>query len=289
MLKLRFWIFIILLFIPASIIDALENKNNIDDSPFVIRVNDNLLTAKVKNVSLKKVLNEIANQIPVKIALFAPAEELLVANFSRLPIEKGLKQLFRNFNYALIYDRNKSKKGEPEIRKVIILSRKEESQNSMAESDSITFTRESSRESIMKSLKNKDSFIREDAVDALGSLRDESDIELLSGILFNDRDEDVRASAADALASIGTEEVIDSLNDALNDESVDVRVSATDALGDINGEAAIDALKKALHDEDEEVREAAVDALEWIGGDRAIQTIKDALSDYDEGENGITP
>ncbi len=281
-LKSIFWMYIILLLFIPLFSRGVSGNSKTNDSSFVIQVTDDLLTVKVEDILLKKVLMEIANQIPIKIVSFVPREEIIMVNFSRLPIEKGLKRLLRGFNYAFIYDPEEDKSNWSGIRKVIILSRKEESQNKMWESESITFTGETSLETLRKALNNKDPFIREDAVDALGALKDESSIELLTEVLLNDKDEDVRISAADSLGVIGSEVALDSLKEALKDEAVDVRISAAEALGNIGSGIAIDSLKEAMQDKDEEVRESAVEALGFIGGDRAIQALKAALSDENE-------
>ncbi len=130
MLKTVCLVYIILfLFIPISIsITAASGSEKSVNSSSVILVKDKLLTVNVKDIPLKKVLIEIANQEPITIVLFAPAEELIVADFSGLPVEKGLKRLLRDFNYTFIYDDSEKPKGsERKIKKIAILSRLGES------------------------------------------------------------------------------------------------------------------------------------------------------------------
>ncbi len=123
MLRFTYWTFIILfLFIPVFCSGAL-GKRKTDDSSSVIQAKDNLLTVNVKDIPLNKVLMEIANQVPIKIVLFTPAKEHLVANFSQLPMEEGLEQLLSNYNYVFIYGHENPKGVGREIRKAIILSR----------------------------------------------------------------------------------------------------------------------------------------------------------------------
>jgi type II secretory pathway component GspD/PulD (secretin) len=134
MLRFLYWTCITLfLFIPVFCTGVLGNKKTIDSSS-VIEAKDNLLTVNVKDVPLNKVLMEIANQVPIKIVLFTPAEEHLVANFSQLPMVQGLKQLLSDYNYVFIYGRENPKGGGHEISKVIILSCTKSLDNNIAKS-----------------------------------------------------------------------------------------------------------------------------------------------------------
>ncbi len=82
------YIFLII-FIPLYCIGVSGNEDAVD-SPFVIQVDDTFSTANLKNIPLKKVLTEVAKQTSTKIASLVSTEEFLMADFSRLPIEKGL-------------------------------------------------------------------------------------------------------------------------------------------------------------------------------------------------------
>ncbi len=235
-----------------------DNKN---DRPFAIQIHDDLLTVKVKDIPLRKVLMEIANQINIKIVFFVSAEELFVVDFSSLSMEKGLKRLLRDYNHAFIYDPEKDKGSGSKIRKIFILSKKEEIQNIKVK-PTINSAENLVLNSLSKSLNNKDPYIRKEAVYSLGELEDVKSIDLLSEILLNDKDEDVRAAAADILGDIGGEIAIDSLINALQDEDTDVRERVVKSLGFIGGDRAIQALKAALSDEDEDVRETTTEILE---------------------------
>lgn len=280
MFKFIFWINIIFSLYLFSTGVCVKGENV--DPSFVIQVNDGLMTAKVKRIPLEKVLAKVTEQIPLRVVPFVSGEELINADFSGLSIEKGLIQLLRDFNYSFVFGPEQSKSRGPEVRKVFIISRKEPVANSDEEPESHVIPEGHSLESLGQLLKDKDSEIREEAVDSLGKLKDADSIELLTEALLNDADEDVRMSAADALAVIRDQSAIDSLKAALNDESTDVRMSAADALGAIGSKEAIGSLNDTLHDSDPIVRESAVEALGQIGGDKAIQALITALSDEDE-------
>lgn len=262
---------------------VVSGNNQAGETPLVIHIQNDRMTARVKGIPLGKVLREIGNQIPAKIVSFAPDEELIIDNFSCLTLEKGLKRLLRNFNVTLVYGKEeKSKNRGSIIRKVIILSKSEERRNKVAEPETVPLPGDSSLETLRAALKDEDPFIREDAINSLGASKDESSIELLSRALLTDADRDVRRSAVDALEIIGSERANGPLKEALKDADAEVRRSAVDALGSIGGEAAIDSLKEALKDVDSEVRRSAVDALGFIGEERAIQALEGSLSDEDE-------
>ena len=80
-------------------------------------------------------------------------------------------------------------------------------------------------------------------------------------IALGDEDSWVREEAVDALEEIGGDEAARALAIALEDEDSSVREEAVEALGEIGGEAAIDLLEQALADEDESVRDTAADIL----------------------------
>ncbi len=278
--KLSRVLIVLLLFFPIFSISASGN-DEMDNTSLAIRVDDNLLTAKVREMPLKKVLTEVADQMSMRFIYFVPGEVPVVADFSRLPVEKGLKQLLRDYNYALAYDPEDAENGKPHIRKVFILSRKS-NPTVLPAKFTPRFAGETSLEILRKALENEDSFIREDAVDAIGALKDEGNIELLKGVLLTDEDEYVRKSAADALGFIRSEKAFSSLKVALKDESVDVRISVVDALALIESDEAIELLMVALQDEDKEVRESTIDALAWIGGERANKAYEKALAEEEE-------
>jgi hypothetical protein len=282
--KLSRMLIVLLLFFPLFSISASGN-DEMKNTSFVIRVDDNLLTARVKDISLEKVLTEVADQMSMKIIYLVPGEEPVVADFSRLPVEKGLRQLLRDYNYAFARDSKDAENGKPHIRKVFILSRKS---NPIVLPAKFTlgftprFAGETSLEILRNALKDKDPYIREDAVDAIRALKDEGNIELLKGVLLTDRNEYVRESAAGALGFTRSEKAINPLKEALKDESVDVRISVADALGLINSDDAVEPLMVALKDEDREVRESAINSLAWVGGERANMAYEKALAGEEE-------
>lgn len=264
------WIFFsLLLSIPLSSL----GDSGAAQSPFVVRVKDNLLTVKLKDAPLEKVLAEIANQAGISITFYGSMEGYLSAEFSDFPVEKGLKRLIKDFNYVFIYGAGKGKGGGPAIKELIIYAKEGKGPHKRISPRVIAPQQRPSRgpkraslEVLVKALGDKDPEVREEAVYSLAESRDERAIAHLAGVLLNDKDEDVRESAAEALGDLGDKRAIAPLMEALRDKDAGVRESAVDALGEIGGEEVISPLMDALRDEDEDVREAAADALEDITG-----------------------
>jgi len=264
------WIyFSLLLAIPISSL----GDSGAGGPPFVLQVEDNLLTLKLKDAPLEKVLTEIAHQAGIQITVYGPMEGYLSAEFSEVPVEKGLRRLMRDFNYVFIYGAEKRKKGDPPIRELIIYAKegggphKRISPRVIAPQEQPSLgPKQASLEGLVKALGDKDPEVREEAVYSLAEMRDERVIAYLAEVLRNDKDEDVRESAAEALGDLRDKRAVAPLVEALRDKDPGVRESVVDALGEIGGEEVVSPLMDALRDGDEDVREAAADALEEITG-----------------------
>ncbi len=263
-LKFIICINMVLFFISDSS-EGVYGNDNAEDSSFDIHINDGLLTMNVKNVPLKKVLKKITNNKGIKMVSLVSGEELIMANFSSLPIEKGLKRLLSDYNFAFVYSPEKSKNREHVIRKVIILSKIGKNQDRKVQPIIIS-KKKSSLESLSIALNDEDFDVREEALYSLAELKDERSIDLLTEALLNDKDGEIRAIAAMILGSIGSEIDIDSLIHALQDEDSEVRLSAVEAIGSIGGVRAIQVLEGSLSDEDDHVSEIAAEELKRLKG-----------------------
>lgn len=249
-----------------------DPKGNLDKDPtFVVQVKDQLLTVKVKDIPLKKILREIADQAWVKIVFHGSTEGLLSANFSTISLDEGLKRLSRDTSHAFIFARKKTKVAEPEIKEIVIYPKGGESAVKRLEPTIINGEEEALEEqrelflvSLFKTLEDKDPLVREAAVDFLSEFRDERVMEHLTEVVLEDQDEDVRARAARALGEFRDERTIDSLIEALQDEEVWVRENVIQALGQIGGQRVVPPLMEALGDEDRGMRDLAAHVLEEL-------------------------
>ena len=287
----------LLYIIPFLFIPVFSVSGNIKTvgSSSVIQVNDNLLTVKVRDIPLKKVLMEIAKQKHIKIVFFASADDTLITNFSSLPMEKGLKKLLRNYNYVFTYGTEQSKGGEHEIRKVVVLSNGGGSRHRRTE-PMIAYREETHlydgpydedvdipEEHMPGPLKELETMTASTGGPHHGSMsidRYDEDVDIPDEDMFDPLEESgpmIVTTGGAALGPLGevpydedmdirdeemeNEIIIDPLRDELKNEDAEVRLSAVEILGVIGGDKAIQALEGALTDEDEKVRELAAEEL----------------------------
>ena len=260
-------------FIPTSEPGASGDSES-DEPFFLVQVKDDLLTVKVRDVPLKKVLNEIGDQTLIRVIFDALTEEHLSVDFADIPLEIGLRRLTRNFNSVFIYGSEKTNGGEPELKGVVIYGERGTSADTSPKPrkmdareekrPSSTDLSRSDMEADVKSLRDEDPVVRKKALDALAESDDNSAILHLGKALVNDQDDDVRASAAEALGSLRDERALVPLVQALRDSNPQVREGAVNGLCQIGGENVMQALKGCLSDKDEALRKIAADALKRL-------------------------
>jgi len=240
----------------------------------LVKAKDDLLTLKATDAPLIEVLTRIVNETGIRITLHGEPDDVLTADFSDLPLDKGLRRLLKDWDYVLIYDQAEGRHESPRIREVIIYPGRGGSMKEGLASRVITPEERPAEEhggtsfdSMVKKLKHKDPAVRAEAVDSLLDSGDRRALSHLTRALLNDESPEVRESAAEALGELGEKKSVTSLARALHDRDAGVRETAVDALAEIGGPEAVKALKVALGDENEDVREAAAEALEELTGE----------------------
>lgn len=133
-------------------------------------------------------------------------------------------------------------------------------------------------DAIAKALKDPSADIREQAAFGLAQLRDPRGVEPLRQAL-GDGNPSVRERAAFALGQLRSADGVDALVAALKDDNTSVREQAAFALGQIRGSRAVEALLVAAKDPEESVREQVVFALGQLRDPRAIGVLTQALTD----------
>ncbi|MBX7221330.1 MAG: HEAT repeat domain-containing protein [Blastocatellia bacterium] len=121
-------------------------------------------------------------------------------------------------------------------------------------------------EFLLPSLKHWDVEVRRLTAAALGRIPDARSVEPLQALAEKDTDGRVRAAAALALGTIGDQTAIDLLMGRLGDKDPEVRQAAAMSLGRLRNPYATQALVNALNDDYADVREAialALEALRW--------------------------
>ncbi|MBI5179274.1 MAG: HEAT repeat domain-containing protein [Nitrospinae bacterium] len=118
-------------------------------------------------------------------------------------------------------------------------------------------------EPLLGMLNDKDWWVREKAVVALGKMKDERAIE---HILPLADDHDVRWTVPAALGEIGGEKAISYLADFLDDPERTVRLEALKALGRAQEKATLPLIKACVKDSDAEMRDTALDIIKQMTG-----------------------
>jgi HEAT repeat protein len=145
---------------------------------------------------------------------------------------------------------------------------------------SLGFTNAQVRIMFSEVLRGDDSFLKREAVRALGEIGNTDNIfELIEAL--RDKKRFVRRAVAEALEKTRDENIVCALIQMLSDEDSLARMGAAEALGKICSIDSVPALIKALGDEDESVKEMSAEALGEIGNIDSITALQQALSDKD--------
>ncbi len=245
-----------------------------EDHTFKIEYEQDLLTMRVQDTPLKRVLAEISIQTGIDIILEGPADSPVTADFSSLTLEDGLKRVTRDFNRAFVYGLQYPGQAKAVMQTVFLYVRAGEGLHRGAESqtiepaeparDAAPVAGQATLASVGDLLNVKDPEVREEVVEMLAELKDGSGIPYLAQLLLEDENDDVRVSAAGALGEFKDARAISALTQALGDQNAEVRENVVLALGEIGGEAVAAPLKDAMLDENEGVSEVATQTLEEI-------------------------
>lgn len=130
---------------------------------------------------------------------------------------------------------------------------------------------------LIRAASSEDSYIRLNAVSALGEVGDERAAGALAAIALDDAYYPVRFQAAESLKRIGDKRAVEALTAALAAPEANTRLRAAEALGKIGDRRAVNALCVAIEDGDDAVRRASLDALGKIGDPRVMNLIVSAM------------
>ncbi len=234
----------------------------------VVQINDERLSVRVSNLPLDEVFSQISEQTGIQVFFYGTKYEPVSAEFSDLPLEKGLQRLLGDVNHVVIYGPENAETESFQVIQILIYSEKGR-KISRTPRRLIPYHKEPeesapSLASLSKAVKDNDPDVRAEAVEGLWDFESDYAMTLLRKVLQEDENPDIRAAAAEVLGDQGNERAIGALVIAIRDRDASVRESAVEALGQIGGEQAIAMIRKALKDGDEDVRGAAEDMLEWI-------------------------
>ena len=198
------------------------------------------LSVEIKQAPLIDVVDEIKRQTNIKFKIQTKANPKITCRFGNLPLKRGLKRLFRNFDYVFIHADGKFNHPHAVIESIILLTGKFMSEtNNQGEKKIIPQV--SSQSSLVFSSLDPDAEVIQD--------REETEIQAnladIKTVLSSDPDENVRTEAVQALASQDSEKRDSILFQALDDESEKVRSQVITTLGVIDTEEASKAFQVA--------------------------------------------
>ncbi len=86
---------------------------------------DGLLKVSVERQKFKDIMDEIAEKAEIKIIFDYPGEEEITTSFNYLPLEKGLRLLLKDKNYAFKYqtEEDNALKNSTSLMKVFVISK----------------------------------------------------------------------------------------------------------------------------------------------------------------------
>lgn len=254
----------------------------------VIQVESGMLTASVREISLIDILDKLADQTGMGFELYAETDRKISANYSRIPLDEGLKRLVSPSSYIIVYTGKNSPSKKADIKKIIVYDKfgggsghriKRQTSRSVVDREEDKKTSAGSikkpektdavksLEAYAEQLNDADSDIREEAISDMADEYEEAALIYLEKALVHDGNDDVRAAAAEEIGELESERGIKVLAKGLNDPDEDVRETVVEALGEIGGKSALPLLREALKDGNEDIREAAADLIEEIEED----------------------
>lgn len=214
-----------------------------------IRMEQNILTVKAREVPHRRILEGLARQLNFELIVTGSLENRRSLEIEGRPWEEALKRALSPASWAFVYD--SSSAGEPRLAKVFVFASKDEGSSP---------TRAPTPSSRVASPNPPPSQTPEpQAPPSSGPAEKGIDASLVE--LLEAEDDETRALALVGLATMGGEQAVMALTQALQDKEPWIRETAVEALAEIGGEAAMQGLQQALRDEHPDVRKAAQEAL----------------------------
>jgi hypothetical protein len=107
---------------------AVEKYTTKNEKFSVVDFKDGLLKVSVEKQKFKDIMDEIAEKAEIKIIFNYSGDEEITTNFDYLPLEKGLRQLLREKNYAFKYQTGEGNdsKNPTSLMKVYVFSKSDE-------------------------------------------------------------------------------------------------------------------------------------------------------------------
>jgi len=221
-----------------------------------ITFKDGRLSINNQRLSLQHLASEISNKAGVPVILDgAVANESVSISFHDLPLDEGLRQVFKDNDAFFFYG---SDKGEPAALKVVWVYLKGRARGI----EPVPPEKWASTKELEKMLTAPDPMVRGHAVKAIVEREGGKALDAVAKAL-KDADDGVRADALYGATNAGLELPMNSLRElALNDASADVRFLALQSMA--NNVDAKSVAEEALNDPSEPVRLKAQEILQLL-------------------------
>jgi hypothetical protein len=267
----------------------------------VVQLHGHLLSVRVRNASWEEVLQEIARQTGVRIHVMGPLAGTLSQEFQALPLEQGLRRLFREANTLFLSVRGTEagiaantltdvwlfpQEGQRAAGRQVLppptgptTAEKQERLDSWRNTaEAIPSTEGGQPQGEPAGEEEQDERLR-----ALRAFAQQGHTETLQQALF-DPDQTVQATALALFAERDRQGVIDVLVDATQSPQPPMRVQALSLLhqtDQADERMVLSVLEEALADHDVTVKSYAIQALAERRGPEAIESLRQALRDPD--------
>lgn len=241
------WLIALLLLLALAMTGS-PGTNQGNSGNLVIRMEQDMLTVRAKEVPHRRILEGLATQLKFELIIAGPLEERRSLEIEGRPWEETLKRALSPASWAFVYD---SSEGEPRLTKVFVFPSKD--------GGSMPGRSLSSPSPVASPVSTPKPAPEPHAGNAPKLAEKGLDSSLAE--LLEAEDEETRALALVGLATMGGEQAVAALKHALQDKESWIRETAVEALAEIGGEQAIQGLQQAIRDENEDVRKAAQEAL----------------------------
>jgi hypothetical protein len=239
------------------------------------------LSVSARDVPWSIFLPDLEKQTGIQIRLRSALTGTLTADFKDLPIEDGIKKIFRDVNLAFFYSKGGSAGSKSGRLAEIWLWPKGGSASASSPEESSEVP--SGRQYSTDSRDVADSHNPEDAQDKPEDPDIEAGIKALRQALL-DHDQSMQTQAFELLAQSDAPGAMDALLDLAGNEEPQIRqqaLSLMSQVGQDEGPTVVSALGEALADADEGVKRYAIEALASWGNQDAMQYLRQALRDPD--------
>ncbi len=219
-----------------------------------IRVEDDLVTAELRNVPLQTALEELAARSGIVFEVAQLENDPVSVSFLKVSLEEAVERLIGPGNFIMYY--GKSESGQSRIQFVRVLTRSGKSTQASL--------RYLGTGSITKS--------GEDTIDspdqAVKALNESKNV-------------DVRQKAIEVLVASKAEDTVPSLTKAIGDEAPEVRAAAIEGLASLGARAALPQIVQSLKDKHPGVRQSAVMAVALLGDPDNLKDLRPLEHDGD--------